>query len=69
MPSATRSPRSRCRTRHAPSAPRPAVQWARTVLVMPGAERDAGRRGRQAEWTEAYEHNAPGDGKVFGPLA
>jgi hypothetical protein len=45
------------------------VQWARTVLVMPGAERDAGRRGRQAEWTEAYEHNAPGDGKVFGPLA
>ncbi|MFG3042209.1 hypothetical protein ACGFYZ_35460 [Streptomyces sp. NPDC048330] len=46
-----------------------AVQWARVVLVLADAERDAGRSGWRPQWSEAYEHYVPGDDQVFGPLA
>ncbi|MFE9132591.1 hypothetical protein [Streptomyces sp. NPDC007355] len=39
------------------------------VLVPADAHRDAGRPGWQPEWTEAYEHRVPGDGRVFLRLA
>ncbi|GGV19163.1 hypothetical protein GCM10010275_71020 [Streptomyces litmocidini] len=45
------------------------MQWARVVLVLADAERDAGRPGWRHEWTETYEYYVPGDDQVFGPLA
>ncbi len=39
------------------------------VLVLAGAERDAGRPGWRGEWTEAFEYYVPGDDQVLGPLA